>query len=144
MARSGNTFGQKLLSITYDPKDLTRKKLAFQYFLTIFTKYVTDVSAIRFTSLERFQNSLRLLDLISRILFIINFFWFLKTGKKPTLVDYILRLDSISVTGNRKRNLGYNYMTRELMWTGFIVSLSLYIENMHIFILYLNYRSFWE
>lgn len=51
----------------------------------------------------------------------LNFFRFLSTGKKPSLVDWILRLDHISMHGNRRRDVGYTNMTRELIWGGFMV-----------------------
>lgn len=123
MVRSGKTFGQKLLSITYDSKELTKNKLLLQYILTIISKYIKEISLVRLQDFQTFQNSIRSIDWISRVFFILNFFRFLKTGKKPTVTDFVLGLNFVSIAGNRMRNLGYNYMTRELMWTGFIVSL---------------------
>lgn len=50
-----------------------------------------------------------------------NYFRFLNVGKRPSLVDYALGLDNISMYGNRRREIGYNHMTRELIWGGFMV-----------------------
>lgn len=52
----------------------------------------------------------------------LNFFRFLHVGKRPSLVDYVLGLDNISLYGNRRREIGYSNMTRELIWGGFMVS----------------------
>lgn len=121
IATTGSSFGMQLLSISYT-KHLTKNKLFLQYILTIVSKYVKDCSSIRFTGNLTFQNAIRLLDCFSRILFLFNFFRFLKVGKKPGVVDYILGLNFVSLTGNRMRNIGYTYMTRELIWSGFMVN----------------------
>jgi len=57
----------------------------------------------------------------SHIASVINYFRFLKTGRKPTLVDFLLGLDYISLRNNQRRDIGYKYLTRELLWGGFMV-----------------------
>jgi peroxin-2 len=52
-----------------------------------------------------------------------NLLVFLSEGKHPTLVDRILGLKPVSVApSGQDRTVGYSYMTRELLWHGFIVS----------------------
>ncbi|PSN53429.1 hypothetical protein C0J52_05142 [Blattella germanica] len=52
---------------------------------------------------------------------VINFLVFLQEGKHPTLTDRILCLRPVSVApSGQARTVGYSYMTRELLWHGFI------------------------
>jgi hypothetical protein len=54
---------------------------------------------------------------------LVNLLAFLPEGKHPTLVDRVLGLQPVSVApSDRGRAVGYSYMTRELLWHGFIVS----------------------
>ena len=115
-----STFGQQLLSIKYDDQ-LTRNKLVLHYIFKIVSKYAKDVTAIRFTTSTSLQKTVSWVDFSSRVLLVLNFFRFLKTGQNPTLVDYALNLSYISVHDNKSRNVGYAYMTRELIWGGFMV-----------------------
>lgn len=121
--KSLSSFGQNLLSITYDKDQLSSTKLGFHYVLTVLINYIKDNLTMRFTSSTSLQRSLEIAENIYTFLNLINLFRFLKYGQKPTVVDYILRLDHISMFGNKRRNVGYSYMTRELIWGGFIVNI---------------------
>lgn len=119
MFKFNSSFGQQLLSLQYD--QLSKNKLVLHYVFQIVSKYAKDITDVRFTTNTSLQKTMSWIDLSSRVLYLLNFFRFLKTGQKPTLVDYILNLSYISEHGNKSRNVGYAYMTRELIWGGFMV-----------------------
>lgn len=121
-----STFGQQILAISYNTDQITRNKKLLHYLLTIFTLYARDVSQLRFTNNLLIQNVIAWIECFTKILTVINFFRFLKIGIYPTLIDYCLRWNHVSQTGTRMRNIGYAYMNRELMWTGFLVSLKIF------------------
>lgn len=118
------TFGQQLLFICYDPAQLCGSRLALHYVLTVAVRYARDVAAFRApaTDSEWLQRGQRWADNGRLVAGVVNFFRFLGTGKRPTLVDWALRLDYITMHGNRRRDVGYTSMTRELIWGGFMVS----------------------
>lgn len=116
------TFGQQLLFICYD-KDYLFSKYRFplHFFLSVILKYIKDNVTYRLTSQRKLQSVVSLCENFVSFLDIVNYFRFLKVGKQPLLLDYILKLDNISMYGNRRREIGYSHMTRELIWGGFMV-----------------------
>lgn len=128
------TFGQQLLFICYDPAQLRqRSRLALHYVLTVAVRYARDVAAFRCGSggggsgdgggyREWLQRAQQWADNAALVAGLVNFFRFLRTGRRPGLVDWLLRLDHITMHGNRRRDVGYTSMTRELIWGGFMVS----------------------
>lgn len=128
------TFGQQVLAISYQNSAITKNRLILHYLLTICTPYAKDVCALRFVNHLRIQKILQWLDCCWRILTVFNFFRFLKVGVYPSLVDYCLRWNIQSANGQKMRNVGYDYMNRELMWTGFLVSRDFYlVVQIHLF-----------
>lgn len=119
--RNNSTFGQQILAISYPKNKLTRHKLVLHYVLTIVSGYIKDVSHLRLTNQIAVQKAIEWIECCSRILVVINFFRFLKVGVYPSLVDYCLRWNHVSKSGTKMRNIGYAYMNRELIWTGFLV-----------------------
>lgn len=115
-----STFGQQLLFICYDKDQLTRSKMILHYIVNVFLKYVKDYANFRLTNNRDIQTSTVWVDNALTVCTFLNFFRFLKTGKKPSLADYVLRLDNISMYGNKRRDVGYAHMTRELIWGGFM------------------------
>ena len=72
---------------------------------------------------------------------LVNLLIFLTEGKHPTLVDRVLGLQPVSIApAGQARTVGYSYMTRELLWHGFIVSMSklCYLPALHILIFQLH------
>lgn len=59
------------------------------------------------------------LDLIVKAFHTINLLIFLRQGVYPTLVDRLLRIKYAPIQ-NLNRSVGYSYMTRELLWHGFM------------------------
>lgn len=119
--RNKSTFGQQILAITYQKERLTRNRLIFHYVLTIFSTYAKDVSHLRFTNKLLIQKSIEWIECLIRIVSLLNFFRFLKVGRYPSLMDYVLGWNHVSQAGTKMRNVGYAYMNRELVWMGFMV-----------------------
>lgn len=126
------TFGQKLLMLSYDKESLTLSRLSLHFALTVVPLYLKSNAENRFINKEWLQKAVNVGEHIAIALSIINFFRFLKTGKKPSLVDFFLGLDIITLRSNQ-RNVGYKYMTRELIWGGFmeLIGLVLPLINVH-------------
>lgn len=124
--RNKSTFGQQILAITYHRNQLTRNKLILHYLLTICAPYAKDVSQLRLTNHLLIQKTISWIECCARIFTVVNFFRFLKVGVYPSVADYVLRWRHVSKSGSRMRNVGYAYMNRELVWTGFLVSLRVF------------------
>lgn len=119
------TFGQQLLFICYDKAHLLSKRtLSLHFLLDVFLVYLRDNATSRFTSVQMLQRTVSFCENSIALLNVINYFRFLKVGKKPSLIDYVLNLDNISMYGNRRREIGYSHMTRELIWGGFMVRMN--------------------
>lgn len=117
------TFGQRLLFITYNKDQLTKQGTIYKhFFLNVLLKYIRDNITFRWTDQRALQKVVTYCENVIAFVTVINFFRFLNVGKRPSLVDYILGLDNISMYGNRRREIGYSHMTRELIWGGFMVS----------------------
>ncbi|XP_055626804.1 peroxisome biogenesis factor 2-like [Toxorhynchites rutilus septentrionalis] len=132
--KSGATFGQQMLSITYGEEQLNSTKLKAHYFLTVALDYMKELAQFRFTNVTFVQQLTTVVENCLTCLKFINFFRFLQSGRKPSLVDYILRIDHRSIDGAKRRSIGYSYMTRELIWAGFMELLSFTIPI-------INYRA---
>ncbi|XP_053683111.1 peroxisome biogenesis factor 2 [Sabethes cyaneus] len=131
--KSFATFGQQMLSINYDQAQLGSGKLGFHYALTVALDYLKEMSQYRLTGWTVLQHTIRWSENCLTFLKLLNFFRFLRTGRKPSLVDYVLRLDHRSIDGAKRRTIGYSYMTRELIWAGFmeLLGFTIPIINYH-------------
>jgi peroxin-2 len=118
-----SSFGQQVLAITYEGDKLTNKKLILHYLFTIIGNYLKEIGQLRFINFVHIQNALSWIEFCIKLSSIINFFRFYKTGIYPSLLDYILRWKHVSKSNAQMRNIGYAYMNRELIWTGFLVSI---------------------
>lgn len=126
-----STFGHKLLMLSYDKEQLTLSRLSLHFALTVVPLYIKSNAQNRFLNKEWLQKAINVGENIAIALSIINFFRFLKTGKKPSLVDFFLGLDIISLRSNQ-RNVGYKYMTRELIWGGFMELIAVVIPLINV------------
>lgn len=116
------TFGQKLLFMSYDHNALNNGyKLQLHFVCNVLLKYLKDIVQFRLTHVERVQEIVSRCENLATILSVLTIFRFLKTGQRPSLTNYLLGLDNISYDGGRRREIGYNYITRELIWSGFMV-----------------------
>lgn len=118
VCKGGSTFGQQLLSIKYE--NISGFQKVF-YMCGDFFDYVK-------TKLERWKpshainNEMYKLDLIRKIADFINLSFFLLNGTKPLLVERLLGLKQVYTSENVQRQYNSKYLTRELLWNGFIVS----------------------
>lgn len=114
LRRGESTFGQQLLNLSY--ANITRAKSVLYLIATIGPAYVRDkllsgASRRLVVLLERVANLVRLLEFLNLLIF-------LHRGTQPRVVEYALGIASSSTTTHRPRNIGYSYMTRELLWHG--------------------------
>ncbi|XP_041783898.1 peroxisome biogenesis factor 2 [Anopheles merus] len=114
------TFGQQMLSIAYEKDQLPSAKLALHYLLTTVLPYAKENAQFRLTSWSRVQKLLQLAENALVLFNLVNFFKFLRSGTRPSLVDCLLRINHRSLDGAKRRTIGYSYMTRELVWAGFL------------------------
>uniref|UniRef100_A0A182T4A7 RING-type E3 ubiquitin transferase (cysteine targeting) n=1 Tax=Anopheles maculatus TaxID=74869 RepID=A0A182T4A7_9DIPT len=114
------TFGQQMLSITYERDQLTPEKLAFHYILTTALPYAKEICQFRLIGWSRVQKLVQLVENALVLFNLVNFFKFLRSGTRPSLVECLLRINHRSLDGAKRRNIGYSYMTRELVWAGFM------------------------
>ena len=133
-----STFGQQILAITYKNDNLTRNRLILHYILTILAPYTKEVSHLRFTNSLQLQKVIQWIEFCVKLSSILNFFRFLKNGSYPTFIDYLLRWNHVSESGAKMRNIGYAYMNRELIWTGFLVRNTLFCKIAMLSIFNLN------
>ncbi|XP_052862082.1 peroxisome biogenesis factor 2 [Anopheles cruzii] len=132
--KSYATFGQQMLSITYERDQLPQRKLVFHYVLTALLPYVKECCQFRLTGWSLLQRVVAIVENALVLCNLINFFKFLKSGSRPSLVDCVLRISHRSLDGAKRRNIGYSYMTRELVWAGFMELLGFTIP-------FINYHS---
>lgn len=122
-----------MLFLKYNPDQLQSTKLVLHYLFTAVTQYCNDMLAHRYTDHALVQRALQLVERTLTLLHFANLFRFLKTGRMPTVVDYVLRLSYVAAVDNQKRNIGFYYMTRELVWEGLIelVGVTVPLINYH-------------
>ncbi|EFN90157.1 peroxisome biogenesis factor 2 [Harpegnathos saltator] len=119
LQQSNSTFGQRLLNLHYI--NLSQKKAILYLLLTVLPQYIKDKLANENLSAHG-DNIHRLKSLVDRIsnvislLQLINLFFFLHRGIQSRLIELLLGLSTQSITTNKPRNIGYSYMTRELLW----------------------------
>lgn len=134
---SGNsTFGQRLLDLNY--AKLNRRKAVFFLIFTVVPVYLRDRlldrrRATSSTSQERLRKWVETLGNIFHLLSFVNLLVFLHQGKQPRLVERILGVSSENSSKHKPRQIGYSYMTRELLWHGLmeLFSIGLPMINFH-------------
>lgn len=108
-----STFGQQLLSLHYEK--VTRAKSILYLILTIGPAYARDKLAESganrnlSVALDRIANIAKLFEFINLLIF-------LHRATQPRVIEYLLGIASQSTTTHKPRNIGYSYMTRELLW----------------------------
>ncbi|CAL7948009.1 unnamed protein product [Xylocopa violacea] len=111
-----STFGQQLVNLHYE--NITGAKSILYLILTIGPAYARDKlcerggAGSRYTRyVERFANAVQLLEFVNSLIF-------LNRGIQPRVIEYLLGIASRSTSTQKPRNIGYSYMTRELLWHG--------------------------
>ncbi|XP_032666749.1 peroxisome biogenesis factor 2 [Odontomachus brunneus] len=121
LQRGNSTFGQRLLNLHY--ANLNQKKAVLYLLLTVLPQYIKDKLANENLSAHG-DTAYRLKSLVDRIsnvislLQLINLLFFLHRGIQSRVIELLLGLSTQSITTNKPRNIGYSYMTRELLWHG--------------------------
>jgi len=120
LQEGSSTFGQKLLNLHY--ANLNRKKAVLYLILSILPQYlkakVTDYSSTCSATARGLQSLVDWTSNAFGILEYVNLLLFLHRGIQPRVIEFLLNLSSQSITTHRPRNIGYSYMTRELLWYG--------------------------
>lgn len=101
--------------------------MALHYVVNVLLQYAKECAVLRMASQRHVQSALTYAENAVICGALWNFFRFLRVGKKASLPDWLLGLDYISMYGNKRRDVGYSHMTRELIWGGFMVK-ELYFE----------------
>lgn len=134
---SGSTFGQKLLAIKYTEMSKSKKIL---YLLLSNVGYLRDRLEESHIS-AKMLNVIKRLDSLVALCSFINLSVFLQYGKMPLLIQRILGLEQV-YSHNVQRHSGSKYMTRELLWNGFIVNMYNNL-NPSIYFNDIIFRKFW-
>ncbi|KAL0266450.1 UNVERIFIED_CONTAM: hypothetical protein PYX00_008983 [Menopon gallinae] len=123
LLQTNSTFGQQLLNIQYLEKISRRKAVLFAVlnYIIPYMKNKYDNAVLKWNN-ENSNNLKKLVDKLEvtvKICQFLNLMVFLKEGTYPKLVDRLLGIKMIPKT-KLNRNVGYSYMTRELLWHGFM------------------------
>lgn len=114
--KGGNTFGQQLLLIKY--KNFSKYQRIL-YILLHCLEYIPQ-------KIEFWKPSHQINDVFTKLSMVINFLEFinfsifLKTGRKPCLLDRLLGLDLVYSENAVPRTYGSKFLAREVMWNTFI------------------------
>lgn len=117
-----STLGQQLLNLHY-PR-LSKTQSFLYLILSTLPLYIQEKVNSKRILPEQTNVALRAfidkLCILSNIFEIINLITFLHKGIQPSIIERILGIFSQPVTTHKPRNIGYSYMTRELIWHGLI------------------------
>lgn len=110
-----------MLSLKYKQDFFSRSKLFWYYGYTVGLKYVRERAIYSFTTNTKLQNFMNTLDTFQVFGDVLNFLRFIKNGKHPVLIDFILGLE-LSADKLTREDLSDLSWTRELLWHNSIVS----------------------
>lgn len=122
--KNNATFGQKLLLIKYE--NLTNSKKYLYILLSCVTYFKNRLQSTKLA--HKFRTPITWSEIVVRSFNFINLSVFLRTGIKPLLLDRLLDLNQVYATDNIPRRFGNSYLTRELVWNGFIVRKIIFVE----------------
>ncbi|XP_036378361.1 peroxisome biogenesis factor 2 [Megalops cyprinoides] len=127
------TVGQSLLNIRYK-NDLSqarryrpmsqRQKLWFAL-CTIGEKWLKERSHSLFlswpaeSSIHKVRRAVAFLSGFAKVASLLNFLAFLQRGRFPTLTERLLGVRAVFSKPQGVRDIGFQYMSRELLWHGF-------------------------
>lgn len=111
-----STFGQQLLNMKYPDHKLTPRKQRLILISRIISHLQTNDLPLSSTIISKLS---KLVDILFHFLELANLLFFFREGKYPTITDRLLRLRLVCIV-NKPRSISYNYMTRELIWYGFL------------------------
>lgn len=134
--RIGNSsFGQQLLNLHYEKYD--KRKAVFYILLTVLPKYIQErINNGRMAgNTERNNRIKRFIEwtaTATQLLSLINLLLFLNRGNQPNIVELILGIKNRPTKSHKPRNIGYSYMTRELLWHSLIELFTIVLPMINI------------
>ncbi|XP_046753820.1 peroxisome biogenesis factor 2 [Diprion similis] len=146
--RSGNsTFGQQLLNLHYDKYN--KKKAILYIILSVVPRYLQEkmIDNRLIGSMETGNQIQRFFDWVSttvRLLNFVNILVFLNQGNQPNIVERILGIYNQPTTTQRPRNIGYSYMTRELLWHSLIELFTIGLPMVNIHLIKQRIKRLWS
>lgn len=142
-----STFGQQMLDLRYS--NLDKRKSILYLFFNVIPRYVKDrlvndgaTSSQR--TFRKYTFYIRWVISIVHLLELINLIIFLHHGSQPLLIERLLNISSVPRTSNKPRNIGYSYMTREILWHGLMELFTLGIPMLNYHYLKQTIRRFWN
>lgn len=140
------TFGQQLLNLKYDR--FNERKAFFHFLLATLPKYIQeriiDSQYIVISQNNKLKIYFEWTANIIRILELMNLILFLHRGSQPNLIERLLRISSQSAITNRLRNIGYSYMTRELLWHGLIELFTIGLPMVNFYYIKQKLNQLWS
>ncbi|CAB3362294.1 Hypothetical predicted protein [Cloeon dipterum] len=136
----GATFGQSLLDLKYYNSSIRKRILLAA--LVIGVKYVISRTRtvakvlIDESNFHAVEQVFRTADTLLRIANLANRVIFLTEGQYPGLAERVLRMPPTPASEQHNRNVGYSYMTRELLWHS-LIELLLFVLPL------INYRAWY-
>ncbi|XP_012278296.1 peroxisome biogenesis factor 2 [Orussus abietinus] len=133
LRKDRSTFGQQLLNLRYT--DFTQRKAILYLVLSTVPKYLqerlADARLVTTSTRERIKYCIEYVANVIDVIELLNLLLFLHRGTRPRTIEHVLRISSQSTTAHKPRNIGYTYMTRELLWHGLmeLFSISLPMIN---------------
>ncbi|XP_053571120.1 peroxisome biogenesis factor 2 [Bombina bombina] len=127
------TVGQAILNIQYKNdlaqtkkyRPLNKQQKVWLALFTVGSKWLEERSYDLFSNSpfgSSFQKTKYFINTIAGLVkfsVLLNFFIFLQQGKFATLTERLLRIRSVFITPQDVRQIGFEYMNREILWHGF-------------------------
>lgn len=140
------TFGQQLLNLKYDK--INERKAIFLFLLTTLPKYIQERGMesqfVVISHNDKLKFYFEWIANIIRILEFVNLILFLHRGTQPNLIERLLGISSQSAITNRPRNIGYSYMTRELLWHGLIELFTIGLPMVNFYYIKQKWNQLWS
>ncbi|XP_043463543.1 peroxisome biogenesis factor 2 [Leptopilina heterotoma] len=139
------TFGQQLLNLKYN--GINQRKAIIHFLLANLPRYiqerVIDSQYIIISRDKKLKNYFEWTANIIRIIELVNLILFLHRGTQPNLIERLLGISSQSSITNRPRNIGYSYMTRELLWHGLIELFTIGLPMVNFYYIKQKWNQLW-
>ncbi|XP_039277202.1 peroxisome biogenesis factor 2 isoform X2 [Nilaparvata lugens] len=102
--------------------------------INVLVKWDAEIDALLRLAIWRLKKGLTVMETVICMASFLNLIVFLREGRYPTLIDRILGLEP-AVGSSQSRSIGYRYMTRELLWHGFmeLITFTLPLVNFRYF-----------
>ncbi|XP_012261356.2 peroxisome biogenesis factor 2 [Athalia rosae] len=145
--KAGNSsFGQQLLNLHYDRYN--EKKAIFYLILSVVPKYLQQriIDSWLISNSGDYHRVKRFIDWVTtttQLLAFTNILLFLNQGNQPNLIERILGIYNQPTKSHRPRDIGYSYMTRELLWHSFIELFTIGLPMLNIHFIKQKIKRMW-